>query len=252
MLQNFPPGASALSFCSVVFLAFFGGFLITRGETMHQPPDIAELRDQLKRRIARDGRRDVTETIPASNPRRERSRQHCHRPAEPKPRFPSPRDTGAYVPEMASRIDNDCNLTDGARRCARKISEYIYRKDRKNRSAEITVTYLAKALGRCRRTVQRYLRQLECEGYIQVHVVPSERTRMCFGLLVRILDPLIPRHRRRRWPEKAIDRDVTSASQNYIQRFKRLPIPRELWANICCDPIRRSHMKTLPAFSSLN
>src|SRR6202035_5645921 len=100
--------------------------------------------------------------------RRDRSLRHCHMPAQPKPRHPSPRDTGAYVPELAARLDNDDNLTDGAQRCARKLAEYIYRKNRDGRAAEITVPYLMKALGRCRRTVQRYLRQLENEGYIDV------------------------------------------------------------------------------------
>ncbi len=219
---------------------------------MHHPPDIADLHDRLKRRIARDGRREVTETTPAPNPRSERSRRHCHLPAEPRPRFPSPRDTGAYVPEMAARIENDRNITDGARRCARKITEYIYRKDREDRSAEITVKYLGKALGRCRRTVQRYLRQLEREGYIEVHVVSSERTRMCFGLLVRLLDPLIPRHRRDKWPERAVKPAATSLSQIYSQRYKKRPIPRMHWASKCCDAIWRSYMKSLPAFPALS
>src|SRR5579859_6822655 len=134
----------------------------------HPPPDPAALHARLRLSIARDGRREAVQTIPP-NPRSDRSRRRCHLPAEPKPRFPAPRDTGAYVPEMAARIENDRNLTDGARRCARKLTEYVYRRDRENRAAQITVSYLAKALGRCRRTVQRYLRQLEREGYIEVY-----------------------------------------------------------------------------------
>jgi DNA-binding transcriptional MocR family regulator len=147
---------------------------------------------------------------------------------------------------MAARIENDRNLTDGARRCARKLTEYVYRRNRDHREAEITVSYLMKVLGRCRRTVQRYLRQLEREGYIDVRVVPSERTRMCFGLLIRLLNPLLPRHRRHHWPEKAGNPDATTESQIYIQRFKRRPIQRALWAFICCEGVWRSYMKTVP------
>jgi hypothetical protein len=217
-----------------------------------RPPPVEELAQRLAARNALYGTRPSAETIGPHHScikcraRSERSRKHCHLPAEPKPRHPSPRDTGAYVPEMAARIDNDMNLTDGARRCARKLTEYIYLRNREGRQAEITVTYLMRVLKRCRRTVQRYLRQLEREGYIEVFVVPSDRTRMCFGLLIRLLNPLLPRHRRGKWPEKAGKPDATSESQNYSQRFKRRPISRALWAFFCCDGVWRSHMKTIP------
>jgi hypothetical protein len=172
-------------------------------------------------------------------------------PARPKPRKPGPRDTGAYVPEMAARVDNDLNLTDGARRCARKIAEYVYRKNREGREAEITVTYLMKALGRCRRTVQRYLRQLEREGYIGVWIIPSERTRMCFGLVVRLLDPLLPRHRRHKWPEKAGNRDATRESQINSARKKIRRVPRYVWDFLCSQGVWRSYMKTIPPLPSI-
>ena len=219
-----------------------------------QPPPIEQIAQRLATRVARDGARaNIAVTMPAArgpcpscSARSERSRRHCHMPAQPKPRKPGPRDTGAYVPEMAARVDNDLNLTDGARRCARKITEYVYRKNREAREAEITVTYLMKALGRCRRTVQRYLRQLEREGYIDVFVVPSGRTRMCFGLRVRLLNPLLPRHRRDKWPERAGKPEATTESQIYSETFKKRPIRRALWAFLCCDGVWRSYMKTLP------
>ena len=219
-----------------------------------QPPSIEAMAQSLAARVALNGRRASAETIsadphaccPKCRARRVRSLKYCHLPAESKARHPSPRDTGAYVPEMAARIDNDLNLTDGARRCARKLAEYVYRKKREDREAEITVSYLVKALGRCRRTVQRYLRQLEREGYIDVFVVPSERTRMCFGLRVRLLNPLLPRHRRSKWPERAGKPEATTESQIYSERFKKRPIRRALWAFLCCDGVWRSYMKTLP------
>src|SRR5712691_8948470 len=91
--------------------------------------------------------------------RQMRSYRTCWLPADHPDLLPPPRDTGAYVPELAATIDNDPNLTDGARRCARKLSEYVHIRDRDSRSAEITVTWLMKALRKSRRTVQRYLRQ---------------------------------------------------------------------------------------------
>ncbi len=118
-----------------------------------RPPPVEELAQRLAARVAQYGTRIPTETIAPHHScikcraRSERSRKHCHLPTEPKPRHPSPRDTGAYVPEMASRIDNDLNLTDGARRCARNLTEYVYQRNREGRQAEITVTYLARVLG---------------------------------------------------------------------------------------------------------
>src|SRR5579859_161690 len=94
-----------------------GGFLITKEKTMHlhidrRPPPIEDVVQRMKARIERDGWRPNVATITApravssmSRERSERSRRHCHLPSESKkPRYPSPRDTGEYVPEMSARI----------------------------------------------------------------------------------------------------------------------------------------------------
>jgi hypothetical protein len=176
-----------------------------------------------------------------------RSLRCCHLPAEPNPRHPPPRDDGAYVPELAARIEDDPNLTDGARRCARKLAEYIYRRDRETRSAEITVTYLMRSLRKSRRTIQRYLRQLEHAGYISVQVIHAG-TRMCAGLLVALLTPLFPRHHRQQWPHKLGNPDAPRKSHNHRLRIK---YSREDWALRCMDGIFRSLMKTIPPLPSV-
>jgi hypothetical protein len=223
-------------------------------------PSPADLAQCLAARLAMTGRREISGARDAGHrtdddlerrARSERSRRHCHLPAEPKPRHPSPRDTGAYVPEMAARIDSDRNLTDGAKLLARIVTSHVYRKNREGREIDITVTYLMLAIGRCRRTVQRYLRQLERERYIEVFVVPSDRTRMCFGLRIRLLDALLPRHRRHKWPKKGGKPAATTESQNYSQRFRKKPMRRALWAFLCCDGVWRSYMKTLPPLPAL-
>jgi hypothetical protein len=235
----------------VFFAAVFcglnlAGFLPTNGGTMHTRPTEAGIMEQARQamvaRIARDGRRHDESPCPAAIPkdeaRRLRSLRCCHLPAEPKPRRPSPRPSGAYIPELAARLEDDLNLTDGARRCARKLAEYIYRRNREGRAAEITVTYLMAALGKCRRTVQHYLRQLEREGYITVEVVSARA-----GLFIELLAPLFPRHHRQKWPGKLIDSDVQQKSQNNRSRYKTLQIPRELWAARCCEGIWRAWQK---------
>ncbi len=160
-----------------------------------------------------------------------RSLRCCHLPAEPKPRPSSPRQTGAYIPELAAQIEDDPNLTDGARRCARKLAGYIYRRDRETRSAEITVTYLMRSLRKSRRTVQRYLRQLEHAGYISVQVIHAG-TRMWAGLLVALLTPLFARHHRRQWPHKLGNPDAPRKSHNHRLRIK---YSRGSWALRCSE-----------------
>jgi DNA-binding transcriptional ArsR family regulator len=145
---------------------------------------------------------------------------------------------------MAARIDDDRNLTDGARRCARKLAQYVYRRNREGRTAEITVTWLMAALGKSRRTVQRYLRQLESAGYIAVDVIRSG-TRMCAGLAVQLLAPVFPRHHRQKGPQKLIDSDAPRMSQNNSSRYKTVRIGRESWALSCMDGVFRSLMKTI-------
>jgi DNA-binding transcriptional ArsR family regulator len=182
--------------------------------------------------------------------RQMRSYRTCWLPADHPELAAPPRDSGAYVPELAALIDSDRNLTDGARRCARKLAEYVYRCDRDTRSAEITVTWLMKALRKSRRTVQRYLRQLERAGYIKVAVIHAG-TRMCAGLMVELLAAIIPRHG---WPEKLIKTDAPRLSQNKRFRYRTRLIPRVLWAVRCTDPIRKawdSIMQPLLPFPAL-
>jgi len=216
------------------------------------PPTLEELSRSLAARMARDGIRIERNLSPALSPkdqdRRQRSLRSCHLPAEPKQLQAQPRDSGAYVPEMGARIEDDPNLTDGARRCARKLMQYVYRKDRTARAADITVTWLMRALGRDRRTVQRYLRQLEHAGYITVEVVHA-RTRMCAGLFVALLAPLFPRHHRQKWPQKLMEPDASRRSQNNRLRIK---YSRESWALRCMDGVFRSFMKTLPPLTPVH
>ena len=183
--------------------------------------------------------------------RRERALQTCHRyKAAERPRREAPRPSNAYVPELAAWIDDDPNLTDGARRCGRKIAELTYRQNREGRALPVTVTYLARALGRCRRSVQRYLRQLEGEGYIAVDVVAGTRTRMCVGLVVRLLQPLLAAHHRERWPGSLGKPGATPESQNQSPRLRRIAegdrIPVTSWALRCMNGVFDSLMKTNP------
>jgi hypothetical protein len=202
------------------------------------------------------GNVEYQEFLAAREKRRKRSLQSCHRfSLYERPRHAKPKDTGAFVPQASAVIENDRNLTDGARRCARKIMELAYRSNRDTRTLAVTVTYLAKALGKCCRSVQRYLRLLEREGYVQVQVVTSERARMCCGLAIELLGPLFPRHHRQKWPEKPGNPDATQESENESKYFKigRLSVrigkkslvPVVHWAERCRDGVHRAFLPEL-------
>jgi hypothetical protein len=222
-------------------------------------PTESELMEEA-RRLLRQRLTRIAPTFPAAEPytsvtnlhgpspekaqRRKRSLQSCHRPSlNERERHPAPQESGAFVPEAAARIEDDPNLTDGARRCARKLMEETYRRNRAGRSLEITVSYLGRALGKCRRTVQRYLRRLEEEGYVSIDVAAGAGSRLCVGLVIKLLAPLFPRHHKERWPETVRDSGATPESLN--QRFKIL-VPRDSWAQRCMDGVFRALMKTNP------
>jgi hypothetical protein len=218
-----------------------------------QPPSVEELARVLSARLAREGRRveqgpspRAITALPKDEARRLRSYRTCWRPADDPIAYAASRESSAYVPETSASVDDDRNLTDGARRCARKIAAYVYRKNRDSRCTEITVTYLMKALRKSRRTVQRYLRQLEKAGYIDVSVIHA-RTRMCAGLLVQVLAPMIPRHG---W-KKSMKPDAPMLSQNNSSRYKPRLIPRALWALRCTDPIQKAWDRIIPPLSPL-
>ncbi len=227
---------------------------------MYRPSEdqiMAEARRVMQERMARDGvRTDPPQTHPYRSPSERRQRayrsyQSCHRYRLTERRRTSPpKDTGAYVPELSARLENDPNLTDGSRRCGRKLGEYTYQRDREGRAARITVTYLMTALGRSRRTVQRYLRELESAGYIATSVLKAQ-TRMCAGLIIRLLPSLFPRHHAAKWPAKLIKPDAPRESQNKSQIYKYEEIPIASWALRCMDGVWRAFNWAYPPGSLL-
>ncbi|MGE3627920.1 MAG: HTH domain-containing protein [Hyphomicrobiales bacterium] len=210
------------------------------------------LADAPSRPPAEGGRTEAVQSTPSPDAaaRRQRSLQTCHRYSlYERPRHAPPAETGAYVPELPARLENDGNLTDGARRLARKLAEIVYRQNREGRQTEITVTFLMNGLRRSRRTIQRYLRLLEREGYIHTQVVRGYSSRLCTGLLIALCRPMFARHHENQWPRKRGNPGASKESQNYrTQRFqgtgKHLTVRQ--WALMCMDGVFRAFMKTDP------
>lgn len=179
-----------------------------------------------------------------------RSLRTCHYVSIPKPLVRT-RPSQAYIPELSETLERDQNLCDGARRCARILAAYTYRRDRETRTSDITVSYLSRALGRCRRTVQRYLRQLERAGYIQSNVIASSKSRLGIGLAVTLLIPLFPQHHAHKWPVAAMNSGATRLSQKHSSRYKTTTVSREHWALRCMDGVFRSLMQTIPPMPAI-
>lgn len=186
--------------------------------------------------------------------RRARSLQTCHRYSlYEKPRHQKPQKSGAYVPELSAQLESDRNLTDGARRLARKLAEIIYRQNRAGRSTEITVTYLMDALARSRRTIQRYLRILEREGYIYAEVIRGLRSRMCLGLHISLCSQLFAAHHKKSWPKKTTKSSkipgASKESQNYSfidSRKKGRQVSIDHWTQLCMEGVLRAFTKANP------
>jgi hypothetical protein len=194
-------------------------------------------------RIAENGARPVITVAASISPRAKRSLQSCHRFSLDEPELhPMPKTKG-YVPELSARLERDLNLCDGARRCARILAEYTYRR-REGRSAPITITYLMQALHRSRRSIQRYLRKLERAGYISTYVLKSH-TRMCAGLLIDLLAPLFPQHAHK-WPSRLIEpaRPFMSLKDRQIDLYSRIPVYH--WALQCMEGVRQSFERHYP------
>lgn len=162
-----------------------------------------------------------------------------------------PKDSGAYVPELSERLERDPNLTAGAKCCGRLIAGYAFRRDREGRTAALTVSWLMNAMGKARRTVQRYLRQLEEYGYIEIAVVVSARTRLVTGLAIKLLQRFFPRHHRDKWPEKAMNSAVPKLTHNY-REFKLIPLMS--WDTLCrygmADALERLQARQRQSFAA--
>ena len=120
--------------------------------------------------------------------------------------------TKAYTPETSAVLDEDRNLNANADKAARFLMRQAYQKARNTRSLLITVSYIAKALNRSTRTVQRYLRSLVEEGYIRVEVVRSAVTGMVACLQITLLSPLFPGHPKDKWPQRLVNPGTTFLS----------------------------------------
>lgn len=122
-------------------------------------------------------------------------------------------ETRDFVPQVSMRIVNDRNLTDSARRLALFIMRQAYQDSRAERCIGMTVSFVMGGLAISRRTVQRCLTLLEKLGYLQCEVATAGETKMCIGLVVRLLEPLFPKHHKKSWPANRINPGASRVSQ---------------------------------------
>ena len=192
----------------------------------------------------------ATQDQAAYQMRSDRSLQTCHRYSMAgKPRYKTPT-TRAYTPETAAVVDEDRNLNANADKAARFLMRQAYQKARDTRTIRITVSYIAAALGRSVRTVRRYIRSLDDEGYIKVDIVRSSVTGMVACLEITLLAPLFPRHHRDKWPQRQVNPDRTFLSDKQSIEIYSKKEPRHSWAIRCMNGVFRSFMKTTPLLAT--
>ena len=187
--------------------------------------------------------------------RRDRSLQTCHRFSAVrfgKKRYPKP-ETRAYTPETSACVDEDRNLTANAANAVRFLMRYAYQKARDTRTIRITVSYIAKGLKRCCRSVQRYLRALEEEGYISTEIVRNAATGMVECLEITLLSPLFPDHHKEKWPYKLEkpgnpDATVLSDKQSHIYIYTKESV--SAWALRCMNGVFDTFMKRKSSFET--
>lgn len=180
--------------------------------------------------------------------RRDLSLQTCHRySADIRPRYKVPA-IRAYTPETSARVDIDRNLNTNADKAARFLMRYAYRNARDTRTVRVTCSYIAKGLGRAVRTVQRYLRSLEEEGYIRIEIVRSSITGMVACLEITLLSPLFPEHHKEKWPQARRNPDTTFMSDKQSHIIYKGKEDRKSWAIKCMNGVHKAFMKTKPLF----
>lgn len=165
-------------------------------------------------------------------------------------RYEEPVDRGDYTPQVNMKLINDRNLTDSSRRIAMFVMRHAYQDNRKGRFIGMTVSFIMKGLSLSRRTVQRSLTLLETLGYFRCEVTHSKETKMCIGLIIRLLSPLFPGHHKEKWPENRRTSGASSVPhkqiQKYIYQAKR--VFRITWAIRCMNGVARKAFGSDPTF----
>ena len=187
------------------------------------------------------------------NANRERALETSHRFSKTRftwgeqPRHEVPQDNGEYIPSVNMRLIRDRNLTDSARRIAMFIMRHTYQDNRKDRFIGMTVSFVMNGLALSRRTVQRSLTLLETLGYFRCEVAKGNRSRMCIGLIIHLLEPLFPQHHKKKWPKKRGNPEASSVPQKH-SRYTNLicgvatknKVQRLTWAIKCMNGVARS------------
>lgn len=193
--------------------------------------------------------------------KRNRALQSSHRFSEQRyswmvpPHHEPPEEKGDYAPAVDMKLIRDRNLTDSARRVAMFVLRHTYQDNRAGRFIGMTVTFIMKGLSLSRRTVQRSLTLLETQGYFRCEVAKAKATRMCIGLIIHLMDTLIPCHHKKGWPEKRRKSGASDLSNNQTHFYKKIysvlkndKVSRLLWACKCMNGVARRAFHVDPVF----
>ena len=138
------------------------------------------------------------------------------------------------------------------------IMRHAYQDSRAERCIGMTVSFIMKGLAISRRTVQRCLTLLEKLGYLRCEVATAGETKMCIGLVVRLLEPLFPKHHKKSWPASRTNPGASRVSQKqsiYKNTSKEIcnaanRVLRLSWALKCMAGVSRAQHKVVQVMES--
>lgn len=157
--------------------------------------------------------------------------------------------TRQYHQAGSTSYIRDVGLCDGARRLAAlllALSGTGSVIDRIPRGGLLTKGKLAARLSRSRRTIQRYLRELEERGYIdRVETTYCPRTGMLSGLKIRLLPKLLPWWRTKK-PEKVAENVGETKTSSLKDTAIKIKKPRLSEADSWLPPASRTRSERPP------
>jgi len=148
---------------------------------------------------------------------------------------PSPIKNGQFSQKMSTEAARNQRLTPNAKALLQIINAYCGRRC----VWFVTKTFLANSMGVHPRSIQRYLADLEREGYLHIDIDQSTYHGMVKGLVIRLAQKVLPRWLHTWWVENVGNLDRTKLSLNNPQKgISIIKYSREEWRFRCTNPVR--------------
>lgn len=157
--------------------------------------------------------------------------------------------TRGFTPPLSEQVDLDPNINGSERDTLRFIVRTAYRQARETREINITLSYIAKGLGKSVRQIRRHLRALERAGYIAASIVQSNLSKLVVCLRIALKKSVFPIFHKRGWPLKfpgmsEIPGRTFSTDKNNPKYYMVEKNVKE-WATLCLNGVSLAYQRHL-------